>query len=126
MQALYTIQEVAIFMFQICCFLMGLLAIWILVMAGTELYRYRKCQMDKNKRRKKRGDGMDKKDLIPGKTYLRKHKATMHSRYGNKEAEAEGYIECMQVTPAGAVFYQSGNLLKLKDEEIEREVREEQ
>lgn len=44
---------------------------------------------------------MDKKDLIPGKTYLRKHKATMHSRYGNKEAEAEGYIECMQVTPAG-------------------------
>ena len=44
---------------------------------------------------------MDKKDLIQGKTYLRKHKATMHSRYGNKEAEAEGYIECMQVTPAG-------------------------
>lgn len=54
MQALYTIQEVAIFMFQICGFLMGLLVIWILVMAGAELYRYRKCQMDKNKRRKKR------------------------------------------------------------------------
>lgn len=51
---------------------------------------------------------MKKENLIPGKTYLRKHKATMHSRYGNKEAEAEGYIECMQVTPAGAVFYQSG------------------
>lgn len=44
---------------------------------------------------------MKKDDLIKGKTYLRKHKATMHSRYGNKEAEAEGYIECMQVTPAG-------------------------
>ena len=58
------------------------------------------------------------------KTYLRKHKATMHSRYGNKEAEAEGYIECMQVTPAGAVFYQSGNLLKLTDEEIKKEVWE--
>lgn len=55
MQALYTIQEVAIFMFQICGFLMGLLAIWILALAGAELYRYRKCQMDKNKRRKKRG-----------------------------------------------------------------------
>ena len=55
MQALYTIQEVAIFMFQICGFLMGLLAIWILVMAGAELCRDRKCQMDKNKRRKKRG-----------------------------------------------------------------------
>ena len=50
----------------------------------------------------------------------------MHSRYGNKEVEAEGYIECMQVTPAGAVFFQSGNVLKLTDEEIEREVREEQ
>ena len=37
------------------------------------------------------GVSMDKKDLIPGKTYLRKHKATMHSRYGNKEVEAEGY-----------------------------------
>lgn len=36
---------------------------------------------------------MDKKDLIPGKTYLRKHKVTVHGRYGNKEAEAEGYIE---------------------------------
>ena len=55
MQALYTIQEVAIFMFQICGFLMGLLVIWILVLAGAELCRDRKCQMDKNKRRKKRG-----------------------------------------------------------------------
>ena len=66
---------------------------------------------------------MDKKDLIPGKSYLRKHSKTLHGRFGEKEAEAEGYIECMQVTPAGAVFYQSGNVLKLKDEEIEREVR---
>lgn len=124
MQALYTIQEVAIFMFQICGFLMGLLVIWVLVMAGAELYRYRKCQMDKTRGERSGGDGMDKKDLIPGKTYLRKHKVTVHGRYGNKEAEAEGYIECMQVTPAGAVFFQSGNVLKLKDEEIEREVRE--
>lgn len=68
---------------------------------------------------------MDKKDLIPGKTYLRKHKVTVRGKYGSREAEAEGYIECMQVTPAGAVFFQSGNVLKLKDEEIEREVREE-
>lgn len=69
---------------------------------------------------------MDKKDLIPGKTYLRKHKVIVHGRYGRREAEAEGYIECMQVTPAGAVFYQSGNVLKLTDEEIGREVREDQ
>ena len=67
---------------------------------------------------------MDKKDLIPGKTYLRKHKVTVHGRYGSREAEAEGYIECMQVTPVGAVFFQSGDVLKLKDEEIEKEVRE--
>lgn len=38
---------------------------------------------------------MDKKDLIPGKTYLRKHSKTLHGRFGEKEAEAEGYIECM-------------------------------
>ncbi|MFR3662019.1 MAG: hypothetical protein ACLTVN_11560 [Blautia hansenii] len=69
---------------------------------------------------------MDKKDLIPGKTYLRKHSKTLHGKFGTKEAKAEGYIECMQVTPAGAVFFQSGNLLKLTDEEIEREVWEEQ
>ena len=67
---------------------------------------------------------MKKENLIPGKTYLRKHKATMHSRYGSKEAETEGCIKCMQVTPAGAVFYQSGTVLKLKDEEIEKELRE--
>ena len=67
---------------------------------------------------------MDKKDLIPGKTYLRKHKVTVHGRYGSREAEAEGYIECMQVTQEGAVFFQSGNVLKLTDEEIGKEVRE--
>ena len=67
---------------------------------------------------------MDKKDLIPGKTYLRKHKVTVHGRYGSREAETEGYIECMQVTQEGAVFFQSGNVLKLTDEEIGKEVRE--
>lgn len=67
---------------------------------------------------------MKKEKLIQGKTYLRRHKVTVHGRYGNREAEAEGYIECTQVTQEGAVFYQSGNLLKLKDEEIEREVWE--
>ncbi len=66
---------------------------------------------------------MKKGNLIPGKTYLRRYKTTVHGRYGNKEAEAEGYIECMQVTPAGAIFFQSGNVLKLTDEEIEKEVK---
>lgn len=45
MQALYTIQEVAIFMFQICAFLMGLLVVWVLVLAGVELYRDRKKEL---------------------------------------------------------------------------------
>ena len=76
--------------------------------------------------RQQGGVSMDKKDLIPGKTYLRKHSKTLHGKFGTKEAKAEGYIECMQVTPAGAVFYQSGNVLKLKDEEIEREVWEDE
>lgn len=66
---------------------------------------------------------MDKKDLIPGKTYLRKHKVTVHGRYGSRETEAKGYIECKRITPAGAEFFQSGNLLELTDEEIEREVK---
>lgn len=65
-----------------------------------------------------------RKNLITGKTYLRKHSKTLHGRFGEKEAKAEGYIECMQVTPAGAVFFQSGNLLKLTDVEIEKEVME--
>lgn len=67
---------------------------------------------------------MKKESLIPGKTYLRKHSKTLHGKFGTKEAKAEGYIECMQVTLAGAVFFQSGNLLKLTDEEIKKEVWE--
>lgn len=67
---------------------------------------------------------MKKEDLIQGKTYLRRHKTTVRGRYGSREAEAEGYIECMQVTPAGTIFFQSGNVLKMTDEEIEKEVRE--
>lgn len=65
---------------------------------------------------------MDKNKLTPGKKYLRKRKTT----YAGKEVEAESWIECMQVTPVGAVFFQSGNLLKLTDDEIEREVREDE
>ena len=65
---------------------------------------------------------MDKKDLIPGKTYLRKHSKTLHGKFGTKEAKAEGYIECMQITPAGADSSRAGNLLKLTDEEIKKEV----
>lgn len=61
---------------------------------------------------------MDKKKLIPGHKYLRKRKTT----YAGKEVEAESWIKCIQVTPAGAVFWSGDNLLKLTDEEIKKEV----
>lgn len=41
---------------------------------------------------------MDKKNLTLGKKYLRKRKTA----YAGKEVEAESWIECMQVTLAGA------------------------
>lgn len=55
MQALYTIQEIAVLLIQISVFLIALLVVWVLALAGAELCRDRKCQMDKDKRRKKRG-----------------------------------------------------------------------
>lgn len=64
---------------------------------------------------------MKKEKLIPGKKYLRKRKTT----YAGKEVEAESWIECMQVTPVGAVFWTSDDLLKLTNKQIEKEVREE-
>lgn len=64
---------------------------------------------------------MDKNKLTPGKKYLRK----WFYAYAGKEVEAESWIECMQVTPAGAVFWTSDDLLKLTNEQIEKEVREE-
>lgn len=63
---------------------------------------------------------MKKEKLIPGKKYLRKRKTT----YAGKEVEVESWIECMQVTPAGAVFWSSDDLLKLTNDEIEKEIKE--
>lgn len=42
MQALYTIQEIAVLLIQISVFLIALLVAWIFVMAGAKLYRDRK------------------------------------------------------------------------------------
>ena len=67
---------------------------------------------------------MDKKDLIPGKTYLRKHDVVVHGKYGSRKTGAEGFIECEEVYLGGASFFQGGNELKLTDEEIEKEVME--
>lgn len=67
---------------------------------------------------------MDKKDLIPGKTYLRKHSKPLRGRYGTKEVKLEGYIEFSHFIPGKTVFFQSGNELELSDEEVEKEVME--
>lgn len=61
---------------------------------------------------------MDKKKLIVGQKYLRRRKTT----YGNRQAEAESYLECVQITPAGAVFFGAAGLEKLTDEEIKNEI----
>lgn len=67
---------------------------------------------------------MDKKDLIPGKTYLHKHDVVVHGKYGSRKTGAEGFIECEEVYPGGASFFQGGNKLELSDERIEKEVWE--
>lgn len=58
---------------------------------------------------------MDKKKLIPKKKYVRRRTVD-----GKK---IESIMECMQITTAGAVFFQGGNLVKLTDEQIKREVK---
>lgn len=67
---------------------------------------------------------MDKKDLIPGKTYLRKHDVVVRGKYGSRKTGAEGFIECEEVYQGGASFFQGGNKLELSDNEIEKEVSE--
>lgn len=63
---------------------------------------------------------MDKEKLVIGKSYLRRRKTT----YAGKEVEAESWIRCIQVTPAGAVFWGGDNMLKLTNEQVKKEVLE--
>lgn len=62
MQALYTIQEIAVLLIQISVFLIALLVVWVLVLAGVELYRDRKkelCRKEsvRGRRRKNESQG---------------------------------------------------------------------
>ena len=41
MQALYTIQEIAVLLIQVSVFLIALLVVWVLILAGAELFRDR-------------------------------------------------------------------------------------
>ena len=49
MQALYTIQEIAVLLIQISVFLIALLVVWVLVLAGAELYWDRKKELCRKK-----------------------------------------------------------------------------
>lgn len=64
---------------------------------------------------------MDKKKLIVGHKYLRRRAAT----YGGRMVEAESWLECVQITPAGAVFYGEAGMEKLTSEQIRKEIIQE-
>lgn len=61
---------------------------------------------------------MDKNKLIVGHKYLRRRAAT----YGGHAVEAESWLECVQITTAGAVFWGAEGLEKLTDEQISEEI----
>ena len=63
---------------------------------------------------------MDKEKLVVGKTYLRRRKVV----YAGKGTQAESWIKCIQITPAGAMFWGGDNIIKLEDEQIRKEVLE--
>ena len=58
---------------------------------------------------------MKKTNLIPKQKYIRRRTVD-----GKK---TESVMECIQITPAGAVFLQGGNLEKLTNKEIEEELK---
>lgn len=62
--------------------------------------------------------GMDKKKLIVGHKYLRRRAATN----GGRKVEAESWLECVQITPAGAVFWGAEGLERLTDGQIAEEI----
>ena len=61
---------------------------------------------------------MNKNKLTVGHKYLRRRVAT----YGVRKVGAESWIECVQVTPAGAVFWGENGLERLTDEQIAEEI----
>lgn len=59
---------------------------------------------------------MKKSNLIPKQKYIRKRTAN-----GKK---TESIMECIQITPAGWIFFCGENLEKLTNKEIEEELAE--
>lgn len=58
---------------------------------------------------------MKKSNLIPKQKYIRRRTV--------EKKKTESIMECIQITPAGGVFFCGGNLEKLTNEEIEEELR---
>ena len=68
MQALYTIQEIAVLLIQISVFLIALLVVWVLVLAGVELYRDRiNARIEKNRKEMEISKGKIREEEIRGK-----------------------------------------------------------
>lgn len=61
------------------------------------------------------GGHMKKSNLIPKQKYIRRRTV--------EKKKTESIMECIQITPAGGVFFCGGNLEKLTNEEIEEELR---
>lgn len=59
---------------------------------------------------------MEKNNLIPKQKYIRRR--TVEGK------KTESIMHCIQTTPAGAVFFQGGNLVKLTNKEIQEELLE--
>ena len=57
---------------------------------------------------------MKKSNLIPKQKYIRRRIVE-----GKK---TESIMECIQITPAGGIFFQGGNLEKLTNKEREEEL----
>ncbi len=58
---------------------------------------------------------MEKTNLIPKQKYIRRRIV--------EGKRTESIMECIQITLAGAVFFQGGNLVKLTNKEIEEELQ---
>lgn len=63
---------------------------------------------------------MDKRNLIPGRKYLHHRKLIIDER----QLEAERWIQCLEITGAGATFRHEYEVFKLTDQKIKEELKE--
>ena len=61
---------------------------------------------------------MDKRNLIPGRKYCIIEKIIINGR----QMEAERWIQCLEITGAGAIFSYEYEMLELTDREIRKEI----